>query len=41
MEKDGLRLAAALRQAQIQMWKQKDWSAPYYWAAFQMQGEWK
>jgi CHAT domain-containing protein/Tfp pilus assembly protein PilF len=41
MEKDGLRPAAALRQAQIQMWKQKDWSAPYYWAAFQMQGEWK
>jgi len=41
MEKDGLRPAAALRQAQIQMWKQKDWRAPYYWAAFQMQGEWK
>jgi CHAT domain-containing protein len=41
MEQDGLRPAAALRQAQIQMWKQKDWSAPYYWAAFQMQGEWK
>jgi CHAT domain-containing protein/Tfp pilus assembly protein PilF len=41
MEKDGLRAAAALRQAQIEMWKQKDWSAPYYWAAFQMQGEWK
>jgi len=41
MEKDGLRPAAALRQAQIQMWKQKDWSAPYYWAAFQVQGEWK
>jgi len=41
MEKDGLRPAAALRRAQIEMWKQKDWSAPYYWAAFQMQGEWK
>jgi CHAT domain-containing protein/Tfp pilus assembly protein PilF len=41
MEKDKLRPAAALRQAQIEMLKQKDWSAPYYWAAFQMQGEWK
>jgi CHAT domain-containing protein len=41
MEQDGLRPAAALRQAQIEMWKQKDWSAPYYWAAFQIQGEWK
>jgi CHAT domain-containing protein len=41
MEKDGMRPAAALRQAQVEMWKQKDWNAPYYWAAFQMQGEWK
>jgi len=41
MERDGMRPTAALRQAQIEMWKQKDWRAPYYWAAFQMQGEWK
>jgi CHAT domain-containing protein/Tfp pilus assembly protein PilF len=41
MEKDGLRPAAALRKAQIEMWKQKDWNSPYYWAAFQLQGEWK
>ena len=41
MEQDGMRPAAALRQAQIQMWKQKRWSAPYYWAAFQVQGEWR
>ena len=41
MERDGMRPAAALRQAQIEMWKQKDWRSPYYWAAFQMQGEWK
>jgi hypothetical protein len=27
------RSAAALRMAQIQMWRQKHWSAPYYWAA--------
>ena len=40
MEKDGMRPAAALRAAQIQMWKQKQWSFPYYWAGFEMQGEW-
>ncbi len=41
MEKDHLTPAAALRAAQIHMWKQKRWSSPYYWAAFQIQGEWK
>ena len=35
------RPAAALRSAQIEMWKQKQWAAPYYWAAFVLQGEWK
>jgi CHAT domain-containing protein len=33
--------AAALRAAQIDMSKQKQWSSPYYWAAFALQGEWK
>jgi CHAT domain-containing protein/Tfp pilus assembly protein PilF len=41
MEKEGLRPAAALRQAQIHIRSQKRWSSPYYWAAFQIQGEWK
>lgn len=41
MERDGMHPAAALRVAQIQMWKQKQWSSPYYWAAFQIQGDWK
>ncbi len=41
MEQGRMRPAAALRDAQIRMWKQKQWSAPYYWAAFQMQGEWR
>ncbi|HEY6305461.1 MAG TPA: CHAT domain-containing tetratricopeptide repeat protein [Candidatus Angelobacter sp.] len=41
MEHDGLRPAAALRSAQVRMWKQKRWSSPYFWAAFQIQGEWK
>ena len=35
------RPAAALRSAQIAMWRTKGWDAPYYWAAFTMQGEWK
>jgi CHAT domain-containing protein len=33
--------AAALRAAQVAMWKQKGWESPYYWAAFVLQGEWK
>ena len=41
MEQDHLSPAAALQQAQIHMWKQKRWRDPYYWAGFQMQGEWK
>jgi CHAT domain-containing protein/tetratricopeptide (TPR) repeat protein len=37
---DGMRPAAALRAAQVKMWKQRRWNAPYFWAAFQIQGEW-
>jgi CHAT domain-containing protein/predicted negative regulator of RcsB-dependent stress response len=36
-----LRPAEALRQAQLSIWKQKQWREPYYWAAFVLQGEWK
>jgi len=36
-----MRPAAALRAAQIELWKQKQWQAPYYWAAFGLQGEWR
>src|SRR5215470_15529419 len=32
--------AAALRQAQISMWREPRWAAPYYWAGFVIQGEW-
>jgi CHAT domain-containing protein len=31
--------ASALRAAQIEMWQQPKWRAPYYWAAFTLQGE--
>ena len=37
----GERPAAALRAAQVAMWKTKGWDAPYYWAAFTLQGEWR
>ncbi len=33
--------AAALRAAQIEMWKQQRWRTPYYWASFVLQGEWR
>lgn len=33
--------AASLRKAQAEMSKIKQWQSPYYWAAFQLQGEWK
>ncbi len=39
--KQGERPAAALRAAQVEMWKQKQWQSPYFWAAFTLQGEWK
>ena len=41
MLKQGERPAAALRAAQVEMWRQKQWRSPYYWAAFTMQGEWR
>jgi CHAT domain-containing protein len=41
MLKQGERPAAALRAAQVEMWRQQQWQSPYYWAAFTMQGEWR
>jgi CHAT domain-containing protein len=38
---EALSAAGALRQAQLSIWKEKQWRAPYYWAAFVLQGEWK
>ncbi len=32
--------SAALRAAQLSMWRDPRWQAPYYWAAFTLQGEW-
>jgi CHAT domain-containing protein len=36
-----LRPAAALRQAQIEMWRKPNRRSPYFWSAFVLQGEWK
>lgn len=37
--REGLPPAAALRAAKVAMWEQERWRAPYYWAAFVLQGE--
>jgi CHAT domain-containing protein/tetratricopeptide (TPR) repeat protein len=37
----GQRPAAALRSAQAEVARTKGWEAPYYWAAFTLQGEWR
>jgi CHAT domain-containing protein/tetratricopeptide (TPR) repeat protein len=41
MLKKGLQPAAALRAAQIEMWKNDRWKSPFFWAAFHLQGEWR
>lgn len=41
MLQEGLKPAAALRTAQIEIWRTKKYAAPYYWAPFTLQGEWK
>lgn len=39
--KQRLSAAAALRAAQLEMLKSKQWSHPYFWAGFALQGEWR
>ena len=41
MLSQGLTPSAALRAAQLEMWKNEEWRSPYYWAAFTLQGEWR
>jgi CHAT domain-containing protein len=40
MLRDGMRPAAALRAAQLEMRTQRAWRDPYFWAAFVAQGDW-
>ncbi|MBI3650595.1 MAG: CHAT domain-containing protein [Acidobacteria bacterium] len=39
--KERLSPASALRATKIEMWKKERWSAPYYWGAFVLQGDWQ
>jgi CHAT domain-containing protein len=41
MLKAGLKPAAALQAAQLEIWRTQEYAAPYYWAAFTLQGEWR
>ncbi|NES21763.1 MAG: tetratricopeptide repeat protein [Symploca sp. SIO3E6] len=41
MLQEGLSATAALRAAQLEMQQETQWKAPYYWAAFTLQGEWR
>jgi CHAT domain-containing protein/tetratricopeptide (TPR) repeat protein len=41
MLKRGLPASAALRSAQVSMWRERRWESPYYWAGFVLQGEWR
>lgn len=41
MARDELSPSRALQRAQIEMWKESPQEAPYYWAAFILQGEWR
>lgn len=38
---EGLPPAAALREAKKAMWREPRWRAPYYWASFVLQGEYR
>jgi CHAT domain-containing protein/tetratricopeptide (TPR) repeat protein len=39
--KEGSSPAAALRQAKLDLLHSSDWSAPFYWGSFVLQGEWQ
>src|SRR5205085_7497326 len=41
VEREGMKPAQALRQAQLALWKESPSTAPYYWAGFILQGGWQ
>jgi CHAT domain-containing protein len=41
LQRDHLRPAAALRQAQLAMIRDRKWSHPRYWAPFIVEGDWR
>ena len=38
--KERLRPAAALRRARLELSRTRHWGSPFYWAGFQLQGDW-
>ena len=40
MVKDSMSPPAALRSAQLEMWRDKRWRPAYFWSGFVLQGEW-
>lgn len=40
MERNGMKPAQALREAQLALWRGKNSAAPYFWAGFVLQGDW-
>jgi CHAT domain-containing protein len=41
MLKEGQQPAGALRAAQLELSRNPRWKAPFYWAGFALQGEWR
>ena len=41
MLQQNLNPSQALREAQLELFRSKNWVSPYYWAAFTLQGEWR
>jgi CHAT domain-containing protein len=41
MLQNNLKPSEALREAQLELFRSKNWVSPYYWAAFTLQGEWR
>ncbi|MCP4661517.1 MAG: CHAT domain-containing protein [bacterium] len=41
LSEDGMRPAAALREAQLSIRGEREWADPNYWAAFVLQGDWR
>lgn len=41
MFEEELSPSAALRSAQLAMWRESEWHSPFFWGAFVLQGEWR
>ena len=41
MRHDHMKPSAALRLAQLELWREDRWRSPFYWAAFEIYGDWE